>query len=42
VPKPVPDGSDIRRISEPTGKIAIPKDEVLVDDAGEDDADHGQ
>jgi hypothetical protein len=24
VPEPVPDGSDIRRISEPAGKIAIP------------------
>jgi hypothetical protein len=25
VPEPVPDGSDIRRISEPAGKIVIPK-----------------
>jgi hypothetical protein len=24
VPEPIPDGSDIRRISEPAGKIAIP------------------
>jgi hypothetical protein len=26
--QPVPDGSDIRRISEPTGKIAIPRNDV--------------
>jgi hypothetical protein len=30
VPEPVPDGSDIWRISEPAGKIAIPTQEDLL------------
>jgi hypothetical protein len=30
VPEPVPNGSDIRRISEPAGKIAIPRGQCTV------------